>query len=141
MIAKLSLIPDEDINEYLLNPTTSVDSSSNDHSSSRNLFAILYNLVEQLQIAVKGITDLQQQLFRTKQSLLREEVEVDQTGETDYDKSKCNNILQSIIVLDEFCKELLAIIFVKNQILSSCSTQKSVMLAQPTNQTSCNATK
>lgn len=116
MIAKLSLIPDEHINEYLLDPTL--------NSSSRNLFAILCKLVEELQIGVQGISNLGKKFVATKKSLLGDHLseEERQLCADDVNK-KIGLILQSLIVLDEFCKEVVCIIFAKNKILQLCKGQ------------------
>lgn len=116
MIAKLSLIPDEHINEYLLDPTL--------NSSNRNLFAILYKLVEELQIGVQGITNLGKRFVATKKSLLGDHLSEEERllCADDADK-RIGVVLQSLIVLDEFCKEVVCIIYAKNKILQLCKGQ------------------
>src|SRR5690349_1583994 len=115
LLAKASLIPDEGINEYLLDPTTPVK------ATCRSLFGILHKVVEELQIDVKGIHDLRQRLHLTKKALLHEEAD-------DAEPQHVNNqiesiLLESLIILDEFCKELTSIILAKNQIIA-CSKKK-----------------
>ena len=105
------MIPDENIDEYLLDLSHDANNLS--------LFGILHKLVEELQVAVKGITDLPQRLSNTKKLLLHEAIECTEYSE---DENICT-ILQSLIVLDEFIKELISIIFVKNQLITCCKKQ------------------
>lgn len=115
LIAKLSLIPDEHVNEYLLDPTTPLN------SSSRSLFSVLCKLVEELQIAVQGITNLGKRFVATKKSLLGESLtEEERLLCEEHDAQKIGVILQSLIVVDEFCKEVICIIFAKNKVLQLC---------------------
>lgn len=123
MVAKISLIPDDYINEYLLDPTISLN------ATSRSLFTILHKLVEELQISVKGIDDLRTRLLFTKQRLLHNNTEHDNGLRI---SNPMDNILQCLIVLDEFCKELACIIYSKNQIHVH---QQSDTVSQPSTMT------
>ncbi|KAI2797092.1 hypothetical protein RDWZM_007053 [Blomia tropicalis] len=123
LVAKISLIPDDYINEYLLDPTISLN------ATSRSLFTILHKLVEELQISVKGIDDLRTRLLFTKQRLLHNNTEHDNGLRI---SNPMDNILQCLIVLDEFCKELACIIYSKNQIHVH---QQSDTVSQPSTMT------
>lgn len=87
----------------------------------RSLFNILHKLVEGLQVSVKGISGLQEKLCHTKRLLLL----MDETaaeaarGEAATDE-EITKTLQSVIVLDEFCKEIASIIYVKSYVLRLC---------------------
>ncbi len=106
MISKLALFPHQNINEYLLDPTLPIA------KGTRTLFGILHKLVDELQISVQGVSNLRDKLQLTRKALL---------GETDnnldevvlIDNENTTRILEALIVIEEFCKELAAVSFVK----------------------------
>lgn len=113
ILAKISLVPNECINNCFLNPMKTNDES---------LFNILHKLIENLQISVKGIDNLYEKLWKTKLKLLGERIPNEANDNDDDEKEK--KILQSLIVLNEFCKELSSIIYVKNYTLKLCNEKK-----------------
>lgn len=112
LLAKISLIPDKCLNEYLLDPTVSLHPNL-----GRSLFSILHQLIGRLQIEVKGIDNLQSKLTLTKRQLLG-----DPSANFDGQQQspRTCQILKCCIVLDEFCKELCAIILAKHNIVRLC---------------------
>ena len=104
-LAKIAIIPDARIDAKLL------DSTIKD-SSKQTLFNSLFKLISELQISVSGIENLNQKLILIKKILLGEvKRKAEYSGTVDEQQ-----ILQSIIVIDEFCKEIAAISFVKQRI-------------------------
>lgn len=76
--------------------------------SIRSLFSVLHLVVDELQISVLGVTNLNEKLSSVRKNLL---------GETDDDITsdrETAKVLEAIIVIEEFCKELAAIAFVKH---------------------------
>ncbi|KAH9529533.1 hypothetical protein DERF_003412 [Dermatophagoides farinae] len=120
ILAKISLVPNEYINNYFLNPTIRLK------NSDESLFNILHKLIESLQISVKGIDHLHEKLCKTKLKLLGEMIpaEYENINHNKDNDEKEMKILQSLIVLDEFCKELSSIIYVKNYTLKLCNEKK-----------------
>lgn len=118
-MAKLSLIPNVYINEFFLDPTL------NFSQNRPSLFNIMHKLVENLQISVKGIENLHYKLKITKSLLLGETIPAEQLLYIDNAEEK---ILQSLIVLEEFCKEISSIIYVKNYILKLCDEKRTKLL-------------
>ena len=77
--------------------------------------------MEELQIAVQGITNLGKRFVATKKSLLGESLtEEERLLCEEHDAQKIGVILQSLIIVDEFCKEVICIIFAKNKVLQLC---------------------
>lgn len=69
-------------------------------------------------MSVQGIADLQRALSTTKKSLLGEELSHEEMQIIEGDEAhNTTTILQSLIVLDEFCKEVVCIVYAKNRIL------------------------
>ncbi|XP_027198642.2 FHF complex subunit HOOK interacting protein 2A-like isoform X1 [Dermatophagoides pteronyssinus] len=114
ILAKISLVPNEYINNCFLNPTILIK------NSDESLFNILHKLIENLQISVKGIDNLHDKLYETKMKLLSGKIP-DHFYDNNEQETK---ILQSLIVLNEFCKELSSIIYVKNYTLKLCNEKK-----------------
>lgn len=112
MISKIALYPHPNLNEYLLNPSIPL------RSGTSSLFSILHNIVDQLQVSVAGIRDLKTKLILVRRSLLGHQIESDSNQnlqtmpEIDSNEKK---VLQTLVVVEEFGKELSAIAFVQNQ--------------------------
>ena len=107
MLSRLALFPHRNINEYLLDPTIPLV------KGKRSLFSILHKLVDILQISVQGVSGLKNKLEVTRKTLLGEtdDKEAEQLSlEID---EKTTRIIEALIVIEEFCKELAAVSFVK----------------------------
>ncbi|XP_034040221.1 protein FAM160B1 isoform X2 [Thalassophryne amazonica] len=99
VLSKLSLLPHPHVHEYLLDPYISLA------PGCRSLFSVVVRVVGDLMLRIQCITDFTAKLLLVRKRLLRLEPE-------------CVNIdhvtlLEGVIVLEEFCKELAAIAFVK----------------------------
>ncbi|XP_076313495.1 FHF complex subunit HOOK interacting protein 2A-like [Tachypleus tridentatus] len=99
LISRLALFPHPNLHEYLLNPLIPLV------PTARSLYLVLLKLVEDIKVSVQGIQNLKKKLELTRKILLNNE-----EGCNTFEES---NVLEAIIVLEEFCKELAAIAFVK----------------------------
>ncbi|CAG2181055.1 unnamed protein product, partial [Oppiella nova] len=106
LISRLALFPNQYVNEYLLDPTIPLV------RGTRSLFSILHKLVDELQISVQGLNGLRDKLQITRRALLGES---DKTSEevNEVNDEKTSRIIEALIVIEEFCKELAAVSFVK----------------------------
>lgn len=99
ILAKLALLPHPNLHEFLLNPLIPLN------YGVRTLFSVLDKVINNIQVKVAGISNFQRKLYLTRRVLL------DETAE--YSSIENANIMESLIVLEEFLKELAAIAFVK----------------------------
>ncbi|XP_058044270.1 FHF complex subunit HOOK interacting protein 2A isoform X1 [Ahaetulla prasina] len=99
VLSKLSLFPHPHIHEYLLDPYVNLA------SGCRSLFSVIVRVVGDLMVRIQRIPDFTPKLLLVRKRLLGLEPEgpiVDHM-----------TLLEGVIVLEEFCKELAAIAFVK----------------------------
>lgn len=98
VVSRLSLLPHPFLHEYLLNPIlphlTETDS----------LFAALNDVASKLLTEVTALSDYKNRLSNTRQHLL---------GDVSDEQDEVSGILESVVVLEELCKELAAIAYVK----------------------------
>lgn len=99
LLAKIALFPHPHIHEYLLDPFL------NTAPGCRNLHSVLEKVVNDLRVRVRSIPEFQKQLFLVRQQLMGIVEEQDSLPYID--------LLEGVIVLEEFCKELAAVAFVK----------------------------
>ncbi|XP_011670555.2 protein FAM160B1 isoform X2 [Strongylocentrotus purpuratus] len=99
LLAKIALFPHPHIHEYLLDPFL------NTAPGCRNLHSVLQKVVNDLSVRVRSIPEFQKQLFLVRQQLMGIVEEQDSLPYID--------LLEGVIVLEEFCKELAAVAFVK----------------------------
>lgn len=107
LITKIALFPHPNLNEYLLNPGLPLK------ENCRSLFSILHRIVECLQIQVKGVKQLKIKLSVIRTFLLGESTDLNGYDISNQDQK----ILEAIIIVEEFCKELASVGFVKNTYL------------------------
>ncbi|XP_032435178.1 protein FAM160B2-like isoform X4 [Xiphophorus hellerii] len=86
------------LDEYLLDPFVHLS------AGSRSLFAVLVRVVGELMERIQQVADLPQRLLDTRRRLLGLHLDA---------RPEHPALLQGVIVLEEFCKELAAIAFVK----------------------------
>nr|XP_028586030.1 protein FAM160B1 isoform X1 [Podarcis muralis] len=99
VLSKLALFPHPHIHEYLLDPYVNLA------SGCRSLFSVIVRVVADLMVRIQRIPDFTPKLLLVRKRLLGLEPEgpiVDHM-----------TLLEGVIVLEEFCKELAAIAFVK----------------------------
>uniref|UniRef100_A0A8C6XEU8 FHF complex subunit HOOK interacting protein 2A n=1 Tax=Naja naja TaxID=35670 RepID=A0A8C6XEU8_NAJNA len=99
VLSKLSLFPHPHVHEYLLDPYVNLA------SGCRSLFSVIVRVVGDLMVRIQRIPDFTPKLLLVRKRLLGLEPEgpiVDHM-----------TLLEGVIVLEEFCKELAAIAFVK----------------------------
>ncbi|NXY82326.1 F16B1 protein, partial [Alcedo cyanopectus] len=99
VLSKLSLFPHPHIHEYLLDPYVNLA------SGCRSLFSVIVRVVGDLMVRIQRIPDFTPKLLLVRKRLLGLEPEgpiIDHL-----------RLLEGVIVLEEFCKELAAIAFVK----------------------------
>nr|XP_050040227.1 FHF complex subunit HOOK interacting protein 2A-like [Dermacentor andersoni] len=100
LISRLALFAHPNLHEYLLNPLLPLV------PGARSLFSALLKVVEEIQVAVHGMENLKRKLMLTRNALLNDSGDDCTLGEE-------SGVLEAIIVLEEFCKELAAVAFVK----------------------------
>ncbi|XP_024153193.1 protein FAM160B1 isoform X1 [Oryzias melastigma] len=99
VLSKLSLLPHPHLHEYLLDPYINLA------PGCRSLFSVIVRVVGDLMLRIHRIPDFTPKLLLVRKRLLGLEPEgitVDHV-----------TLLEGVIVLEEFCKELAAIAFVK----------------------------
>lgn len=99
VLSRLSLFPHPHIHEYLLDPYVNLA------SGCRSLFSVIVRVVGDLMVRIQRIQDFTPKLLLVRKRLLGLEPEgpiIDHI-----------TLLEGVIVLEEFCKELAAIAFVK----------------------------
>ncbi|TNM99688.1 hypothetical protein fugu_012721 [Takifugu bimaculatus] len=107
VLSKLSLLPHPHLNEYLLDPYINLA------PGCRSLFSVIVRVVGDLMMRIQRIPDFTPKLLLVRKRLLGLEPEgitIDHV-----------TLLEGVIVLEEFCKELAAIAFVKYHTASSSS--------------------
>nr|XP_003705923.1 PREDICTED: protein FAM160B2-like [Megachile rotundata] len=98
VISRLALLPHPYLHEFLLNPLLPLA------PGTKNLFACLQRVVKQLVNEVPKTPAHKQILKETRERLLED---------CSHDGEKENILFESVIVTEEFCKELAAIAYVK----------------------------
>lgn len=98
VISRLALLPHPYLHEFLLNPLLPLA------PGTKNLFICLQKVVKQLVNEVPKTPDHKQMLKETRERLLED---------CSHDGEKENILFESVIVTEEFCKELAAIAYVK----------------------------
>uniref|UniRef100_A0A3B4AES5 FHF complex subunit HOOK-interacting protein C-terminal domain-containing protein n=1 Tax=Periophthalmus magnuspinnatus TaxID=409849 RepID=A0A3B4AES5_9GOBI len=99
VLSKLSLLPHPHLHEYLLDPYINLA------PGCRSLFSVIVRVVGDLMLRIQRIPDFTPKLLLVRKRLLGLEPEglnIDHM-----------TLLEGVIVLEEFCKELAAIAFVK----------------------------
>ncbi|KAG5266446.1 hypothetical protein AALO_G00232190 [Alosa alosa] len=107
VLSKLALLPHPHLHEYLLDPYINLA------PGCRSLFAVVVRVVGDLMLRIHRIPDFTPKLLLVRKRLLGMEPEglaIDHV-----------TLLEGVIVLEEFCKELAAIAFVKFHASASTS--------------------
>ncbi|XP_069756114.1 FHF complex subunit HOOK interacting protein 2A isoform X2 [Narcine bancroftii] len=99
VLSKLSLFPHPHIHEYLLDPYINLA------PNCRSLFSVIVRVVGDLMLRIQRIPDFTPKLLLVRKRLLG--------FEQDGPIIDHMTLLEGVIVLEEFCKELAAIAFVK----------------------------
>ncbi|KAG7511644.1 hypothetical protein JOB18_006251 [Solea senegalensis] len=108
VLSKLSLLPHPHLHEYLLDPYISLA------PGCRSLFSVIVRVVGDLMLRIHRIPDFTPKLLLVRKRLLGlepEGVTIDHM-----------TLLEGVIVLEEFCKELAAIAFVKYHAAAASSS-------------------
>lgn len=100
LVSRLTLFAHPNLHEYLLNPLIPLA------PGARSLFSSLLRVVEEIQVAVRGMDGLKRKLMLTRSALLND-------GGDDSALGVESGVLEAVIVIEEFCKELAAVAFVK----------------------------
>ncbi|XP_076018668.1 FHF complex subunit HOOK interacting protein 2A [Genypterus blacodes] len=107
VLSKLSLFPHPHMHEYLLDPYINLA------PGCRSLFSVIVRVVGDLMLRIQRIPDFTPKLLLVRKRLLGlepEGINIDHM-----------TLLEGVIVLEEFCKELAAIAFVKYHAAASSS--------------------
>ncbi|XP_047668570.1 protein FAM160B1 isoform X1 [Tachysurus fulvidraco] len=107
VLSKLSLLPHPHLHEYLLDPYISLA------PGCRSLFSVIVRVVGDLMLRIHRIPDFNPKLLLVRKRLLGMEPEGSSIDHV--------TLLEGVIVLEEFCKELAAIAFVKFHATASSS--------------------
>ncbi|KAI5611635.1 protein FAM160B1 isoform 1 [Silurus asotus] len=99
VLSKLSLLPHPHLHEYLLDPYINLA------PGCRSLFSVIVRVVGDLMLRIHRISDFNPKLLLVRKRLLGMEPEGSSVDHV--------TLLEGVIVLEEFCKELAAIAFVK----------------------------
>ncbi|XP_038070551.1 protein FAM160B1-like isoform X2 [Patiria miniata] len=99
LLSKICLFPHPHIQEFFLDPYLPVA------AGCRTLHSVLLRVVSDLSARIKAIPDFQKQVLVVRKQLMGMVEEDDSLPYID--------LLEGVIVLEEFCKELAAIAFVK----------------------------
>ncbi|KAL3050061.1 hypothetical protein OYC64_012167 [Pagothenia borchgrevinki] len=108
VLSKLSMFPHPHLHEYLLDPYINLA------PGCRSLFSVIVRVVGDLMLRIQRIPDFTPKLLLVRKRLLGlepEGINVDHM-----------TLLEGVIVLEEFCKELAAIAFVKYHAAASSSS-------------------
>ncbi|XP_023694374.1 FHF complex subunit HOOK-interacting protein 2B isoform X1 [Paramormyrops kingsleyae] len=98
VLSRLASFPHPHLHEYLLNPYISLA------TGSRSLFSVLIRVIGDLMQRIQHIPNFTEKLVHVRKQLMSLEPESLMDHVT---------LLKGVIVLEEFCKELAAIVFVK----------------------------
>ncbi|XP_036605486.1 protein FAM160B2 isoform X1 [Trichosurus vulpecula] len=98
VLSRLALFPHPHIHEYLLDPYISLA------PGCRSLFSVLVRVIGDLMQRIQRVPQ-----FSSKLLLVRKQL----TGQVLGEQMDHQTLLQGVVVLEEFCKELAAIAFVK----------------------------
>ncbi|KAM6956478.1 FHF complex subunit HOOK interacting protein 2A [Aplochiton taeniatus] len=107
VLSKLSLLPHPHMHEYLLDPYINLA------PGCRSLFSVIVRVVGDLMLRIHRIPDFTPKLLLVRKRLLGMEPEGINIDHM--------TLLEGVIVLEEFCKELAAIAFVKYHASASTS--------------------
>ncbi|XP_037962467.2 FHF complex subunit HOOK interacting protein 2A isoform X1 [Plutella xylostella] len=102
IISKLALMPHPHLHEYLLNPMLPTA------KKTQTLFKTLQEVAKRLTMEIPRLRNYKKLIENTRMQLMSEDPAYDESGDH-------NQLVESLIVLEEFCKELAAIAFVKYQ--------------------------
>ncbi|XP_043911467.1 FHF complex subunit HOOK interacting protein 2A [Protopterus annectens] len=99
VLSKLSLFPHPHLHEYMLDPYVNLA------PGCRSLFSVIVRVVGDLMVRIQRIPDFTPKLLLVRKRLLGMEPEGPVVDHM--------TLLEGVIILEEFCKELAAIAFVK----------------------------
>ncbi|XP_076831149.1 FHF complex subunit HOOK interacting protein 2A [Brachyhypopomus gauderio] len=99
VLSRLALLPHPHLHEYLLDPYINLA------PGCRSLFSVIVRVVGDLMLRIHRVPDFTPKLLLVRKRLLGLEPEVLSVDHV--------TLLEGVIVLEEFCKELAAIAFVK----------------------------
>ncbi|XP_063896822.1 FHF complex subunit HOOK interacting protein 2A [Helicoverpa armigera] len=102
IISQLALLPHPNLHEYLLNPTLPTA------KKTPTLFKTLQELARRLTMEIPRLRNYKKIIENTRLWLMSEDPSYDENADH-------NMLVESLIVLEEFCKELAAVAFVKYQ--------------------------
>ncbi|XP_072933202.1 FHF complex subunit HOOK interacting protein 2A-like isoform X2 [Epargyreus clarus] len=102
IISKLALMPHPNLHEYLLHPSLPTA------KKTQTLFKTLQEVAKKLTMEIPRLKNYKKVIETTRLQLMSEDPSYDESGDH-------NQLVESLIVLEEFCKELAAIAFVKYQ--------------------------
>ena len=141
IISKLAVLPHPHVHEYLLNPTiplagghgTPISIDSPSHSSApRTLYSSIRKVLNKGRLQAEKVPNLKEKIMVCKESLIGKATDSNSGAVSPKSESESiakaldtlalddneAKLLDALIILEEFCKELAAIAFVKYQVAS-----------------------
>lgn len=112
VITKITLFPHPHIQEYFLDPFLPAA------PGCRTLFTVLSKVVNDLGVRITNIPDFQKQVTQVRKQLMGMVEEQQRPVTSPLFNLPYIDLLEGVIVLEEFCKELAAVTFVKHHAAS-----------------------
>lgn len=107
ILSKLALLPHPYLHEILLSTEIPVAQGAS------TLFTVIQSLSKKLLAEIPRYPDFSTKIRDTAKRLLTNPPLVNEAGETEYKPEESDSTFEALIVLEEFCKELAAIAFIK----------------------------
>ena len=108
VLSRLAQLPHPYLHEYLLNPTIPLG------PGVRSLYTVLKSVLAEAVRRTEAVPHFPLKMLRCRKKLLGDQSQVSPRREIEIPAEELK-LLESILVLDEFCKELAAVTFVKYQ--------------------------
>lgn len=107
ILSKLALLPHPYLHEILLSTEIPIAPGAS------TLFAVIQSLSKKLLAEIPRYNDFPSKIRETAKRLLTNPPLMKESEEYTYKPEKCDSLFEALIVLEEFCKELAAIAFIK----------------------------
>ena len=108
VLSRLAQLPHPYLHEYLLNPTIPLG------PGVRTLYTVLKSVLAEAVTRTESVPHFPLKMLHCRKKLLGDQTQISPRREIEIPEEELK-LLESILVLDEFCKELAAVTFVKYQ--------------------------
>lgn len=110
VLSRLAQLPHPHLHEYLLNPTIPLV------AGTRSLYTALKEVLTEAVIRTESVSHFPKKMYACRRRLLGDHSK--ETREEEVVDPKELLLLEAVLVIDEFCKELAAVTFVKYHVFS-----------------------